>query len=74
MFSRDARRSDLVCFFEVTRRTAENIIYRHKRISEEDNTTPAILVNVPFKTALTKESLEVNNDLYLTEDQKAIYP
>lgn len=71
MSSRDVRNSHSVRFFEVTRRTEENIIQRPKRIWDKDNTTPAILVNVPFKTALTKESLEVNNDLHLTENQKA---
>ena len=46
-------------------------IYQYKlHQCEEDNTTPAVLVDVPSTGTLTEENLEVNNDLLLTENQK----
>ena len=66
----DVRRSHSASFFKVTRRTEEDINQRAKRLREEDNTTPVILVDVPSSATLTEESLEVNNDLLLTENQK----
>ena len=46
-------------------------IYQYKlHQREEDNTTPAVLVDVPSTATLTEENLEVNNDLLLTENQK----
>ena len=56
-------------FFKVTRRTEEDINQRPKRLCEEDNTTPAILVDAPSTAILTEENLELNNDLLLTENQ-----
>ena len=70
MSSGDVRRSDSASFFKVTRRTEEDINQKPKRLRKEDNNTPAILVDVPFTSTLTKENLEVNNDLLLTENQK----
>ena len=37
---------------------------------EEDNTAPAILIDVASTVTLTEGNLEVNNDLHLTENQK----
>ena len=46
----------------VTRRTEEDINQRPKRLFEENNITPAILVDAP-STAMSKQDfLEVNND------------
>ena len=70
MSSGDVRHSHSASFFKVTRRTEEDINQRPKRLCEEDNTTPAILVDAPSTSALTEEILEVNNDLLLTENQK----
>ena len=56
-------------FFKVTRRTEEDVNQRPKTLCEEDNTTPAILVDVPSTVMLTEENFEVNNDLLLTENQ-----
>ena len=70
MSSGDVRRSHPASFFKVTRRTEEDINQRPKRLREEDNTTPAILVDTSSTTTLTEEILEVNYDLLLTENQK----
>ena len=70
MSSGDVRRSHSASFLKVTRRTEEDINQRPKKLRKEDNTTPAILVDVPSITTLTEETLEVNNDLLLTENQK----
>ena len=70
MSSGDVRRNHSASFFKVTRRTEEDINQRPKRLREEDNTTPAILVDAPSTATLTEEILEVNNDLLLTENQK----
>ena len=64
------RRSHSLSFFKVTRRTEEDINQRPKILREEDNTGPAIPVNVASTATLTEENLEVNNDLLLTENQK----
>ena len=37
---------------------------------EEDNTAPAILIDVASTVTLTEGNLEVNNDLHLTKNQK----
>ena len=58
MSSGHVRHSHLSSFFKVTRRT------------EEDNTAPAILVDVPSTAMLREENLVANNDLLLTENQK----
>ena len=70
MSSGDVRRSHSASSFKVTRRTEEDINQRPNRLHEEDNTTPAILVDAPSTATLTEEILEVNNDLLLTENQK----
>ena len=70
MASGDVRCSHSASFFEVTRRTEEDINQRPKRLREEDNTTPAILVDAPSTVTLTEEILEVNNDLLLTESKR----
>ena len=57
-------------FFKVTRRTEEDINQRPKILREEDNTGPAIPVDVASTATLTEDTLEVNNDLLLTENQK----
>ena len=74
MSSEDVRRSHSASFFKVTRRTEEDVNQRHKRLREEDNTTPAILVDVRSTATLTEENIEVNNDLLLTENQKERKP
>ena len=37
---------------------------------KEDNTAPAILIDVASTVTLTEGNLEVNNDLHLTKNQK----
>ena len=70
MSSGYVRCSHSASFFKVTRRTEEDINQRPKRLREEDNTGPAVLVDVASTATLTEENLEVNNDLPLTENQK----
>ena len=67
MSNGDHRRSHSASFFKVTGGTEEDINKRPKRLREEDNATPAILVDVPSTATLTEESLGVNNDLLLIE-------
>ena len=74
MSSEDVRRSHSASFFKVTRRTEEDVNQRRKRLREEDNTTPAILVDVRSTATLTEENIEVNNELLLTENQKERKP
>ena len=63
----DVRCSHSTSFFKVNRRTEVDINQKTKTLSEEDNITPAILVDVPSAAILTEESYEVNNDLLLTK-------
>ena len=65
MSSGDVRRSHSAILFKITRRPEEDINQRPKRLRKEDNTAPAILVDVPSTVTLTEENLEVNNDLLL---------
>ena len=60
----------MASFCKVTKRTEKDINQRPKRLDEEDNTVPAILVDVASTATLKEENLEVNNDLLLTENQK----
>ena len=70
MSSGDVQHSHLASFFKATRRTEEDINQRPKRICEEDNTTPAIPVDVPSTVTITEKNIEVSNDLLITENQK----
>ena len=69
MSIRDVWRGQSTSFFKVTRIAEEYINQTPKRLHEEHNTT-ATLVDVTFTATLTEESVEVNNDLLLTENQK----
>ena len=60
----------MASFFKATRGTEEDINQRPKRLRQEGNTTPAILVDVPSTATLTEVYLELNNDSLLTENQK----
>ena len=68
MSSGDVTHSHSASFFEVI--NEEYINKRPKRLPEEDNTTPATLVDVPYTATLTEEFLEFNNDLLLTKNKK----
>ena len=69
MSSDDLTRSHFGSFCKVTKRAKEHIMQRPKILFEGDNSSPGILVSVPNSVALSKESLEVNNDLLLIVGQ-----
>lgn len=68
MSSDDLTRSHFGSFCKVTKRAKEHIMQRPK-ILYSYNSSSGILVGAPNSVALSKESLEVNNDLLLIVGQ-----
>ena len=70
MSNGDVRRSHWQASSKSPKELRKIINQRPKGLHEEDNTVPAILVDVASTATLKEENLEVNNDLLLTENQK----
>ena len=70
MITGDARRSQSAKFFRSLKKAGEETSQRSKRLRQEDESTPGIVLDAPSTSALIEEEPQPNLNLLFTDEQR----